>query len=131
MLTGNEKWGAFSSATFFVLPSHQENFGIAVAEAMALGLPVLITKKVNIWREVEASGAGHVVGDDLADITEGLQLMLSRSQAEIRIMGDKARLCFMERFNLEKNARELLSLMAGLGQSRQGAELEDGKALIS
>ena len=50
MLTGNMKWGALRSAGAFVLPSHQENFGIAVIEALAMGTPVLISKKVNISR---------------------------------------------------------------------------------
>src|SRR6185369_13539161 len=52
MLTGALKWGAFHSADALVLPSHQENFGIAVAEAMACCTPALISDKVNIWREV-------------------------------------------------------------------------------
>ncbi len=64
MLSGDAKWGAFRAAEFFVLPSHQENFGIVIAEAMALGRPVLMTNKVNIWREVEADGAGIVVNDN-------------------------------------------------------------------
>jgi glycosyltransferase involved in cell wall biosynthesis len=50
MLSGDAKWGAFRAAEFFVLPSHQENFGIVVAEAMALSKPVLISNKLNIWR---------------------------------------------------------------------------------
>ena len=45
MLTGESKWGAFSAADVFVLPSHQENFGIAVVEAMACGTPVLVSNK--------------------------------------------------------------------------------------
>ena len=72
MLSGDAKWGAFRAAEFFVLPSHQENFGIVVAEAMALGKPLLITNKVNIWREVEADGAELVVNDDVDGVADGL-----------------------------------------------------------
>src|SRR5688572_8711541 len=69
MLKGNAKWGAFHSAEVFALPSHQENFGISVAEALACNCPVLISNKVNIWREVTAEGAGLVADDTLAGTT--------------------------------------------------------------
>ena len=59
MLGGAAKWGAFRGAEAFVLPSHQENFGIAVAEALACGTPVLISNQVNIWREVLADRARY------------------------------------------------------------------------
>ena len=58
MLSGNLKWGAFAAAEAFILPSHQENFGIAVAEALACGTPVLISDQVNIWREIVQDGSG-------------------------------------------------------------------------
>src|SRR6185437_1538003 len=49
-LAGSLKWGAFSASELFVIPSHQENFGIVVAEAMSCNLPVVMSNKVNIWR---------------------------------------------------------------------------------
>ena len=52
MLEGDLKWGALHAAEAFVLPSHQENFGVAVVEAMACGVPVLISDKVNIWPDI-------------------------------------------------------------------------------
>ncbi|MES2089822.1 MAG: glycosyltransferase, partial [Pseudomonadota bacterium] len=65
MVSGDLKWGAFRTAEAFILPSHQENFGIAVAEALACGVPVLISNQVNIWREVQQAGGGLVDTDDL------------------------------------------------------------------
>ncbi len=116
MLSGDAKWGAFRAAEFFVLPSHQENFGIVVAEAMALSTPVLITNKVNIWREIETDGAGIVVADELEAIANGLREMCALSAQQRRAIGDKARQCFLARYNLEDNAMQLLSLLNDLSQ---------------
>jgi glycosyltransferase involved in cell wall biosynthesis len=63
MLSDNLKWGALRRAEVFILPSHQENFGMAVVEALACGTPVLISRRVNIWREIESSGAALVDSD--------------------------------------------------------------------
>ncbi len=52
MITGDLKWGSLGAADAFILPSHQENFGISVVEALACGVPALISDKVNIWREI-------------------------------------------------------------------------------
>src|SRR5690606_20120454 len=53
MLTGDEKWGDFYNSEAFVLPSHQENFGIAVVESLACKKPVLISNQINIWKEIK------------------------------------------------------------------------------
>ena len=65
MLSGDAKWGAFYGSELFALPSHQENFGISVAEALACGNPVLISNQVNIWREIKKGSAGLVSPDTL------------------------------------------------------------------
>ena len=76
MLRDTLKWSAFAAAEVFVLPSHQENFGIAVAESLACGVPVLISREVNIWREIEAANAGFVAPDTI----EGTTSLLTRWQ---------------------------------------------------
>ncbi len=60
MLVGDDKLAALTDADLFALPSYTENFGIAVIEAMACGLPVVISDKVNIWREIKEGGGGEV-----------------------------------------------------------------------
>jgi glycosyltransferase involved in cell wall biosynthesis len=112
MLTGDVKWGALSAAEAFVLPSHQENFGIAVAEAVASGTPVLISNKVNTWREIEADGAGYVENDDLAGTVNLLKRWLAtppemRSEARAN-----ARKCFANRFEIERATDSLLTAIA-------------------
>lgn len=98
MLSGDAKWGAFHAAEAFVLPSHQENFGIAVVEALACRKPVIISDQVNIWREIEAGGGGLVAADTLAGITELLEYWVSLSVKDKIDMGQQARHVYEEHF---------------------------------
>jgi glycosyltransferase involved in cell wall biosynthesis len=112
MLTGDAKWGALSAAEAFVLPSHQENFGIAVAEALACGTPVLISNKINIWREIEAGAAGLVENDDRAGTANLLKRWLATPPAARAIMRENARKCFAARFEIERATDSLLEVIA-------------------
>ena len=118
MLTGEDKWGAFHAAEAFVLPSHQENFGIAVAEALACGLPVLISDKVNIWREIKEDGAGLVAPDDAEGTRQSLQAWLGMSLMQKAEMGRSAERCFRRRFEVSQAAH---SLIAALNPAPRGA----------
>lgn len=60
MVVGREKLSLYQSADLFVLPTSQENFGLVLIEALACGTPVITTKGVDIWRDVEASGSGMI-----------------------------------------------------------------------
>lgn len=108
MLSGELKWGAFRSAEVFVLPSHQENFGIAIVEALACGLPVLITNKVNIWREIEMDGAGLVADDDQQGADELLKNWLSLAGQQKEEMKSASLECFNSRFRSQNAARTLI-----------------------
>jgi len=110
MLNGELKWGAFHAADAFVLPSHQENFGIAVVEALACGLPVLISNRVNIWREIDQDAAGFVEADDLAGTTRLLERWLSTACPIWSVMRHNALACFEHRFNIEQTAGDLIRL---------------------
>jgi glycosyltransferase involved in cell wall biosynthesis len=57
-LHGRAKWAALAAGELFLLPSYQENFALVVTEALRTGLPVVLSQRVNIWREVTASGSG-------------------------------------------------------------------------
>lgn len=112
MLTGETKWGALSAAEAFVLPSHQENFGIAVVEALACATPVLISNKINIWREIEADGAGYVENDDQAGTSNLLTRWLATPAQNRAQMRQSARQCFANRFEIERATDSLLAVLA-------------------
>lgn len=108
-LSGEVKWGALRAAEAFVLPSHQENFAIAVVEAMACGVPVLISNKVNIWREILADGAGLVADDSLEGTVQLLSQWLTTTQARKHTIQQNTRHSFAKRFEIHQAARSLLS----------------------
>jgi glycosyltransferase involved in cell wall biosynthesis len=112
MLSGDLKWGAFHAADAFVLPSHQENFGIAVAEALACGLPVLISNKVNIWREIEQDGGGLVAEDTLAGTRELLEQWVRLAPEQQERMRTSARDCFNQRFEIGRAAKSLYEALS-------------------
>ncbi len=108
MLTGDVKWGALRAAEAFILPSHQENFGIAVAEALSCGTPVLISDQVNIWREIADDGAGLVA----PDTAEGTRELLERWRslaADARVAMQAAAVAsFAKRFEIQAAARNFV-----------------------
>jgi glycosyltransferase involved in cell wall biosynthesis len=113
MITGAMKWGTIRAAEIFVLPSHQENFGIVVAEALAAGVPALISNKVNIWREVESGGAGLVSDDTEEGACRLLKSYVDMSEADKISMCQATRKCFERHFEIEKAAENLYSVLAG------------------
>ena len=111
MLSGDLKWSAYRAAELFCLPSHQENFGIAVAEALACGLPVMVAYPVNISTEVETAGAGLVHHDNQRSTTEALRRWLSMTQKCQALMGHRAHQLFDSQFNLASVSQHLLARM--------------------
>lgn len=102
MLDGDAKWGAYRSAEVFALPSHSENFGIVIAEALACGVPVLISDKVNIWREVADAGAGLVAPDTPEGAADLLNRWLVLSAQERDGFRLRARAGFLKEFEATK-----------------------------
>ncbi len=111
MLSGDVKWGAFRDCMALALPSHSENFGIVVAEALAAGRPVLISDKVNIWREIKAANAGIICTDDVEGTRRALADFLSLSSDAVSRMGEAARACFLKRFEITISADTILAVL--------------------
>jgi glycosyltransferase involved in cell wall biosynthesis len=109
MLRDDVKWGAFRQAEALILPSHQENFGFVVAEAMACSTPVLISDKVNVWREVQSSQSGMVQPDTIGGIQRLVHDFLALSQSQRLQMRNAARAGFLKSFDVEVTARDFAS----------------------
>ena len=111
MLQGEMKRAALAVADVFVLPSHQENFGMAVVEALAAGKPVLISNRINIWREVERDRAGYVEADNLEGTIRLLKRWIDTSPVEREMMRRNARRCFERRFEMNRAVDSLLQIL--------------------
>jgi len=109
MLTGAMKWSAFRAADVFALTSHQENFGIAVAEALACGVPVLLSNQVNIWREISSDDAGLVENDDPQGARALLNRWMTLDEQTRNQMRANAIRCFGTRFDVRHTAVRLTS----------------------
>ena len=96
MLTGGDKLSALTLAELFVLPSRSEGMSVAVLEALAAGLPVVISEQCN-FPEVAEAGAGFVVPGDEAPLAEAIGALLSEG-GRARSMGRKGRRLVMERY---------------------------------
>lgn len=106
MIGGDERLAAFADAAMFVLPSYSENFGIAVVEAGACGLPVVISDAVNIWRDIRDAGAGLVSGTDAAAVAANISALLA-DPAAARRMGENGRRMAREKFSWDGVAGDL------------------------
>lgn len=119
MLRDAAKWGAFYACDAFVLPSHQENFGIAVAEALACHKPVLISNQVNIWREIKQAGAGFVAENTLVGTTSLLRNWTELTDEKKQKVSIAARSCFEKNFDVETAAKRMMQQIIKIVLKRQ------------
>ena len=117
MLEGPAKWGAFHACDAFILPSHQENFGIAVAEALACGRPVLLADKVNIAPQIALDGAGLVEPDTQSGATALIRRWLATPPTLRQAMRVQALITFRERYDMQRAAETILALFAQAAKS--------------
>jgi glycosyltransferase involved in cell wall biosynthesis len=121
MLHGEDKDAALAGSDALVLCSHQENFGIVVAEALAHSKPVLLSRAVNIWREVLADSAGFADEDAVEGATRLFQAWRKASAEERFLMGQRARRCFTSRFEVTSVNRNFLERIQNLGTIKRNA----------
>ena len=113
MLSGEAKKAAFADCTAFALPSWSENFGIAIVEAMACEAPVIVSDRVNIWREIEAAGAGLVSPPEVDAVAAHI-LLLAGDPVRGRRMGAAGRKLAAAKYDWATIAVELERVYARL-----------------
>jgi glycosyltransferase involved in cell wall biosynthesis len=113
---GDSKWGLLQDADLFVLPSAYENFGIAVAEAMAVGTPAVISRQVYIGEEVGKAGAGWVCDRNILTFTRAIQDALD-NPTERQERGRKARQLVQKEYQWSAIAKKMVQIYASLSKS--------------
>ena len=106
LLLGDEKLAVFNDADIFVLPSQTENFGIAIAEAMACRLPVITTNQVNIWEKISSAKAGIIINCVSGELTTALLELLDQP-SKCKAYGSNGRKLVEEAFNWNRIGEKL------------------------
>ena len=107
MFTGREKLEAYTGSDIFVLPSYSESFGMVVIEAMACGLPTIISDGVGLYQEINSSRSGLVVPCDSVKLAEAMNNLLNDAALRQNIK-ENAKKLVKEKFDIDKVADEML-----------------------
>jgi glycosyltransferase involved in cell wall biosynthesis len=117
MVRGREKLALLRRADVFVLPSHSENFGIVVAEALACGTPVITTTGTP-WEELHSVDAGRWVPPTKSELDQALRELLDLSESQRRQMGARGAALIREHYTWEQAARRFLTVCDCILQGR-------------
>ncbi len=107
-LFNKKKWNLFNSCYVFCMPSHQENFGISIAEALSSKKPVLTTNKVNIYKIIKKYNAGIITNDTYTSYLNGLKKFINMTDEKYINMKNNSLKCFQENFYGEKYFNNLM-----------------------
>ncbi len=106
---GNEKIKKYQEADLFVLPTHSENFGIVIAEALACKVPVITTKGTP-WEDLELYNSGKWINIGVDPLIEALESMLSKTSDELTLMGENGRKLIEEKYSMNSVAEQMILL---------------------
>lgn len=105
-LLGNEKVKAYQKADLFVLPTHSENFGVTVAESLAVGTPAIVSKGAP-WEGLKTRLAGWWIDLGVDPLVACLEEALSSSNETLSVMGKNGQEWMIEEYSWDEIARKL------------------------
>lgn len=114
---GQAKWDFIKSADLFVLPTYSENFGIVVAEALAVGVPVITTTGTP-WQELHTCQCGWWIDLSVAELAKTLQTAMQTDRTELAAMGKRGRQLVIARFDIGHVSNTIRSFYESIMQSR-------------
>ena len=120
---GDEKWRLFQTSDFFVLPTHSENFGLAIAESLASGTPVITTVGTP-WSDLNSSEAGAWIEIGTEPLVETLRRFLSLSTEKLEEMGRNGRRLIEEKYSANVMAQEMINVYNDCLNVEYGVENE-------
>ena len=103
---GEYKYKVLDEASAFILPSYSESFGIAVAEAMNFGLPVITTIKTP-WSIIQKKKLGWLIKTEVEELKKALQILFSSSEEELMKIGKNAKLYISKTYDLMETSRQI------------------------
>ncbi|MBE9032847.1 glycosyltransferase [filamentous cyanobacterium LEGE 11480] len=113
-VSGSEKTAWLETADVFVLPSYYENFGIAVAEAMTVATPVVISDQVHIWDKVKQADAGWVCECNIDSLTQTLKASL-KDAADRQQRGSNAQKYALTHYSWGAIAKRMIAAYGSIG----------------
>jgi len=119
-LDGNDVVHAYVDSDVFALPSYTENFGLTVVEAMACGVPVVVSDQVNIQDVIRKAGAGAVTRCDVIEVADEVNALLGDGQRR-RLMGKVGRRVSREQFAWPRIVDQLTREYEAVVAYRSGA----------
>ena len=110
---GDEKWRLFQTADFFVLPTHSENFGLAIAESLASGTPVITTVGTP-WSDLNTSRSGAWTEIGTQPLVETMRKFLTLTDEELEQMGRNGRKLIETKYAANVMAKEMMAVYRSL-----------------
>lgn len=114
---GADKYKLMKQASLFILPTHSENFGLVIAEAMSVGLPVITTRNAP-WEVLNSINAGWSIDLSVENLKNTIQEAISTNTDDLFEMGRVGRNFILENYSWPSKFsqfKELYSWLAGEG----------------